>query len=135
MNTKLFFVFLFLVVAPLFAHAAPIVPCGADDFNNDGMIKDLPGARVEECHFDDFIVGINNIINFLIVIGGSVAAIVFAIAGFMILTAGANESQVTKAKGMFMQVVWGFVWMLSAWLVVKMVLVGLGVTDAFSFLG
>lgn len=128
-----FFVLMLLVVilSPLVSYAAPIVPCGIDD----AVARGLDASYAAPCDFSHFIIGINNIINFLIMIGGSIAAIVFAIAGFMILTAGANESQVTKAKGMFMQVVWGFVWMLAAWLLVKMVLVGLGVTDDFSFLG
>ncbi|OHA19346.1 MAG: hypothetical protein A3C08_01510 [Candidatus Taylorbacteria bacterium RIFCSPHIGHO2_02_FULL_47_18] len=109
-----------VLVAPLFAHAAPIVPCG-----NPGQ---------EPCGFNHFLIGINNVINFLIMIGGSIAAIVFAWAGILILTAGANESQVTKAKGMFWAVLKGFALMLAAWILVKMVLVGLGVPDAFSLL-
>lgn len=120
-----------LVIAPLFVHAAPIVPCGIDD----ALARGLNASYAEPCDFHHFIIGINNIINFLIEIGGSLAAIVFAIAGFMILTAGGNESKMEKGRGMFMQVVRGFVWMLSAWLIVKMVLLGLGVPDAFSFLG
>ena len=68
-------------------------------------------------------------------IGGSIAALVFAYAGFLILTAGGNESKMEKGRGMFMPVVWGFVWMLSAWLIVKLILIGLGVPSAFSFLG
>ncbi len=119
---------------PFAAFAAPIVPCGADDWNNDGIIKDLPGQKVEECHFNDFLVGINNIINFLITIGGSIAALVFAYAGFLILTAGGNESKMKKGREMFMPVVWGFILMLSAWLLVKMVLIGLGVDNDFILL-
>lgn len=119
------------VIIPLFSHAAPIVPCGIDD----AVARGLSVSYAEPCDFHHFIIGINNIINFLIMIGGSIAAIVFAIAGFMILTAGGNESKMEKGRGMFMQVVWGFIWMLSAWLIVKMVLVGLGVPAGFSFLG
>ncbi len=142
------FVQFVMFATPLLVYAAPIVPCGYDAAemraaNQDAasLGKPIPyptdkiTALAEPCQFNHFIIGINNVINFLIMIGGSVAAIVFAIAGFMILTAGANESQVTRAKGMFWSVLKGFALMLAAWLLVKMVLVGLGVTDAFSFLG
>ncbi|MDP3661453.1 MAG: hypothetical protein Q8R17_01195 [bacterium] len=128
------FMFLFLIMIPIFAHAAPIVPCGTET----QKVTDATGTHEvisNPCEFRHFIIGINNVINFLIMIGGSIAAIVFAIAGFLVLTAGPDESKVTRAKGMFWAVLQGFAWMLGAWILVKMVLVGLGVPDAFSFLG
>jgi len=122
--------FLVLLLLPLVAFAAPIVPCGIDD----AVARGLDASYAAPCGFNHFLIGINNVINFLIMIGGSIAAIVFAWAGILILTAGANESQMKKGREMFMPVVWGFVWMLSAWLLVKMVLTGLGLQTGFSLL-
>lgn len=111
-----------------------IVPCGIDGNTQTYTVGGKTHTYAEPCTFEHFLIGINNVINFLIMITGSVAAIVFAIAGLLILTAGTNEGQVTKAKEMFWSVLKGFVWILSAWLLVKTVLAGLGVPAAFSLL-
>jgi hypothetical protein len=121
------------------ASSAPggLVPCGFD-FDRSGQVKDpvanlpITDPRVEECRFGHFLIGINKVINFLLMITGSIAALVFAYAGFLVLTAGANEGQVTQAKGMAWSVVKGFALMLAAWLLVKLVLVGLGIQPGFS---
>ena len=115
-----FLVLLTILVLPFAVFAAPIVPCG-----NPGQ---------EPCTFNDFLVGIKNVIDFLLMITGSIAAIMFAYAGFLVLTAGPDEGKVKQAKELSWSVVKGFALMLSAWLLVKMVLVGLGVTPEFSLL-
>lgn len=98
------------------------------------------GAQYERiknpCQFNHFLIGINNIINFLIMITGSVAAIMFAYAGILVLYAsGGDEGKVTKAKEISWSVVKGLALMLAAWLLVKMVLAGLGIQPGFSLLG
>lgn len=122
------------VLFPLFSYAAPIVPCGIDGNTQTYTAGGKTHTYAEPCTFEHFLIGINNVINFLIMITGSVAAIIFAVAGVLILTAGTNEGQVTKAKETFGSVLKGFVWILAAWLLVKMVLVGLGVPAEFSLL-
>lgn len=124
------------LVLPLTTFAAPIVPCGDQSYPAGTIIngKNVSGQVSNPCQFNDFIIGINNVINFLLMITGSIAALVFAYAGFLVLTAGSNEGQVTKAKEMSWSVVKGFALMISAWLLVKLVLTALGVTGAFNLL-
>jgi hypothetical protein len=99
------------------AADSSIVPCGRIDLNKDGMIKDV-GQFVEECHFSDFIKLVSNITNFLIILGTSVAALAFAYAGFLMLTASGEMGKIEEAKAIFGKVVVGFLFMLSAWLIV-----------------
>ena len=112
---------------PLAAFAAPIVPCG-------DQTNPTTGAVLNPCTFNHFLVGIKNIIDFLLMITGSIAAIIFAYAGFLVLTAGADEGKVKQAKELSWSVVKGFALMLSAWLLVKLVLAGLGVQPDFILL-
>lgn len=94
-----------------------LVPCGVTDLNGDGMIKDV-GNVVEECHFSDFIVLISKLTNFLIILGTSIAALAFAYAGFLMFTASGEMGKVEEAKSIFGKVMVGFLFMLSAWLIV-----------------
>jgi hypothetical protein len=134
----------------VFAEQTKIVPCGdmvytkaaADSFNASHsadiqagrVAKKFEGQVSNPCQFNDLITGIKNIIDYLLLITGSIATLVFAYAGFLVLTAGSNESQVTKAKEMSWSVIKGFALMLAAWLLVKLVLTALGVTGAFDLL-
>lgn len=87
-----------------------LIPCG----NATGV--------AEECEFTDLIVLAQNVINFLIFdIGSPLAAVLFAYAGFLWVTNGGNESQISRAKDIFWAVFIGFVVMLAAWLTVNMI--------------
>ncbi|MBI5816860.1 MAG: hypothetical protein HZB09_00325 [Candidatus Yonathbacteria bacterium] len=105
----LFLLVLFAIFIPSYVFA-DLVPCNGAD-----------------CDFNDFIDLINNVINFLMFkFAVPLAAISFAIAGVMILTAGGNTGQVEKAKEIFWNVLIGLIVALAAWLVVNAILVGLG---------
>ena len=97
---------------PVYASAAPLVPCN---------------GTTEPCTFVKIIELVKNIIKFLVFsLAVPLAAISFAIAGVMILTAGGNTGQVEKAKEIFWNVLWGLIVALSAWLIVNAILLGLG---------
>ena len=96
-------------IIPMAAYAAGLVPCGGS-----GPPPEPP------CDFGQLLIMINGIINFLLYgLALPLTAIAFAFAGGLFLTARGNEAQVTKAKGIFWSVLWGFILMLSAWLLVK----------------
>lgn len=100
---------LLVVVIPAFAFAqgGGLVPCGEGG---------------NQCEFNDLIVLVNNIINFLIKsIALPVSALLFAWAGFLYLTATEDEKQVQKAHGIFMNVFVGLVVTLAAWLIINLV--------------
>jgi hypothetical protein len=110
----LFAGFLFMSIAlpsTVFAALDPasgLIPCG--------------NAVQTQCTFDDLIKLAQNVINFLIFdIAAPIAAVMFAYAGFLWVTNGGNESQITQAKGIFWAVFWGFVIALAAWLTVNMI--------------
>lgn len=94
--------------APMMAFATPppgLVPCGTE--------------TTDPCGFNDIIKLAKNIINFLIGLGVVAAALGFAYAGFLYITAMGSEEKIKHAHAIFLKVIWGFVFMLSAWLIVK----------------
>ncbi|OHA16523.1 MAG: hypothetical protein A3G52_00260 [Candidatus Taylorbacteria bacterium RIFCSPLOWO2_12_FULL_43_20] len=78
----------------------------------------VPCDGPEECDFEQAVILIQNIITFLIKISIAISALVFAASGYMMLTAGGNEGQIKKAKEMLGKVLIGFLFILSAWLIV-----------------
>ena len=70
---------------------------------------------------------INNVINFILFrLALPIAAIMFAYAGFELLTAGGDTSKMKKAKSIFLNVALGLVFAVAAWLIVDTVLTILG---------
>src|SRR3990167_3263145 len=104
------------IFLPAYTLADPLVPCSGAD-----------------CDFDSLIELIKNIVTFLLFsFAVPLAAISFAIAGVMILTAGGNTGQVEKAKEIFWNVLIGLIVALSAWLIVNAILLGLGASGLAS---
>ena len=73
------------------------------------------------CNFAAAIAMINRLITYLIYIALPIAAISFAYAGWLYLSAGDNSGQISKARTIFMDVGVGFILILSAWLIFKLV--------------
>ncbi|MSR87563.1 MAG: hypothetical protein EXS69_00075 [Candidatus Zambryskibacteria bacterium] len=71
-----------------------------------------------DCDFAKLIELAKVLINDMVVLSTLLAAMVFAYAGFLLLTSGGNEGDKTKAKDMFFKVLKGYLWILAAWLVV-----------------
>lgn len=96
---------IFFLSAFYFANAQSLgIPCG----NNIGNM----------CEFKHLIILAQNIMNFMILITLPLAAIGFAWAGWLYLSAGGNSGKITQAHEIFKKVFWGFVFVLSAWLIV-----------------
>ncbi len=128
-KTKYILIGLFLF-SPIFVSAG-LVPCGAK--------VDDPVTAVDEtevCEFSHLVLLINNIINFLLVsILLPLAAIMFAAAGFMIVTAGGDPGRISQGKEIFGSVLKGILIAFMAWLAVQTILVAVGFDSALSFLG
>ena len=69
------------------------------------------------CGYYDLLKLVNNIINWIILVSMPVAAGVFAWAGFKYMTTGISD-QKAEAKKMLLKVFFGFVFILSAWIIV-----------------
>lgn len=104
-----FFVFILLSL-PSFSQAAPLVPVQCDNPNSCGTCE--------------FVSVFNNVIQFIVQISSLLAVIVFIYAGFLMVTSQGNEGQLSKAKGLFTNVVIGLVILLAAFLIVNVVLQG-----------
>lgn len=109
-------VFLVLLV-PFFALAEGLVPCDTD------------------CGFNDFILLIQNVINFLMFdIAAPLSAVVFAWAGIMMFTAGGSPERIKQANETFKWVLIGIIVALSGWLIVSAIMGALLGAEVTSFL-
>jgi hypothetical protein len=81
----------------------------------------------DNCGFTDLMTLIQKVISFILfALAVPIAAIMFAYAGFLLITSGGEASQKTKAKKIFTNVAIGFIIAVAAWLIVKLVLSLLG---------
>ena len=71
-----------------------------------------------DCKYEDLIELANGVINVLIMLATLVATITFIYAGFRLLTSGGDEGAAKDAKEMLGKTLWGFFWILVAWVAV-----------------
>jgi hypothetical protein len=91
-------------IFPIFVKADGLVPtCGYD------------------CGYADLLKLVNTIINWIITISIPISAGVFAWAGFQYMTSAVVDKR-TDAKKMMIKVLKGFIFILSAWVIVTTVL-------------
>ncbi len=113
----------FFVAIPFFAHGEEgLVPCGTMTYNADSNPPPAGksvGDISNPCQFPHLLVLVTNITNFLIIIGAAISALAFGYAGFLMMTAAGEMGKIEEAKAIFGKVVVGFLFMLSAWLIVN----------------
>lgn len=100
-----------LVMTPVSALAAGLVPC-------DGVTV--------ACGFSQLVDLVQNVLKYILYMVAPLSAIMFAYAGFLYMFSQGGEANKTKAKNIFLYVGIGLVFVLGAWLIVKLILVGLG---------
>ncbi|MDO8482434.1 MAG: pilin [bacterium] len=115
--------FSFVAVTPVTVSAgtAGLVPCGDETYPpdaRDANNKPVGGTVSNPCDFSHVLALINNIANFFIITGAAVAALAFGYAGFLMMTAAGEMGKIEEAKAIFGKVLVGFLFMLSAWLIV-----------------
>lgn len=103
--------FILLVLLPVFAFA--------QSGNFLPLVPECPAGQ--ECGYAQLLELVRRLINWLIVISVPVSAGVFAWAGFILMTSGDNAGKRSEAKSMMTKVFIGFVFILSAWLIVSTV--------------
>lgn len=109
-----------------------LVPCGYDEVP-PGADPKVAITVAEDCDFWDLLQLAKNIIDFLLyTIAMPLAAIMFAYAGWLYLSAQGNESKVKEAHHIFGMVALGLALALAAWLIVNALVVGLGVGAKFN---
>ena len=122
-------VFIFLILLlPVFSAVAydplkGLIPC-----SNTTEVKEGSATPKGECDFYAFMKLVDNVIKFLLYyMAVPIAAIMFAYAGFLMVTAGEEAASArTKAKGIFTNALFGLVLAAACWLIVKAILDILG---------
>ncbi len=101
-------------LVPSVSYALEIVPCG----NEPDAV-----TAAKSCNFDKLILLAQRVMDFMIFISIPIATIIFTYVGVLILTSQGNTGTITKAKGIAWNVLIGFIVILSAWLLVRTILV------------
>ena len=122
-KTKTFLIYLsvfLILIMPALSLAAGLVPCN----NTPGA----DGKIAQPCDFNAFMNLINTVIKFILYdLVIPIAAIMFAYAGFLFVTAGGETASArTKAKGIFTNAVIGLLVAGAAFLIVRTILSILG---------
>lgn len=86
------------------------------------------------CEYPHLIELARNIIHNLVVFSTFIAVAVFAYVGFLLLTSGGSEDKKNQAKHAFKMVVIGYLWILTAWLLIYTITDVL-LKDGYSILG
>lgn len=105
-----------LLSVPVFVHGAGLVVCnGVDEAGN------------ATCGFKELLAMIPKVTDFIFYyLAIPFFAVIFAYAGILLLTSGGNAEAASKAKGMFLNALIGFVIALCAWIIIKYIMLTLG---------
>lgn len=82
--------------------------------------EEKANRSVTECDFNALLAQIQYLINWMFAIAIPISIGIFAYAGILFMSG--NEKNITKAKGIFSKVVWGFLIMCVAWLIINTIL-------------
>ncbi len=93
---------------PQISLAAGFIPCGGPD-----------QEPCQACHMIDLT---NNVISWLVLVLGTIAAIMIVFAGFKLVTSNGNQRAMEEAKEIMSNMVIGFVIVLAGWMLVDTVL-------------
>jgi hypothetical protein len=97
-----------------------LIPCGTT--KNSAPCEGAGG-------WDNLMKLINNVVTFIFVrLAVPIAAIMFAYAGFELLTSGGDVAKLKKAKSVFTNVAIGLIFVAASWLIVHTILITLGYT-------
>src|SRR3989344_7919835 len=111
-------IFLFVIIVPVVSFAGGLVPCD--------------GTAANPCDFNAFMALINKVIKFILFnLAIPIAAIMFAYAGFLMVTSGGGTEARGKAKKIFTNAAYGLVIAATAWLIVRTILSILGYDGAW----
>ncbi|OGI70524.1 hypothetical protein A3A09_02440 [Candidatus Nomurabacteria bacterium RIFCSPLOWO2_01_FULL_42_20] len=134
---KIFFILIVIMILALPSASSAYHKAGSPGFEHPGGKASLVPTCPEEtgCGWKEAMQLVSSIINFLLFyISLPLAALLFAYAGFIHMTAGDNVSKRTEAWKIFKAVGKGLIIALAAWLIVSAILSGLGVKKEFILL-
>ena len=101
-----------------------LIPCGREwDDNTTSWDDTMP------CNFCFFILMINNIMNFLMMLASGVAVLFLIIAGLLFVISSGDTERKNQAKTAAKYVIIGFVVIFISWIIVDFLLTGWGYLD------
>lgn len=127
--TRRFITHSFILVIILAVFFSPFLALAqADPVDADGLgLIPCDGSAEKPCDFNALMMLINKIISFILfALALPIAAIMFAYAGFLMVTSGGSAESKGKAKNIFTNAVFGIVIAAGSWLIVKTILTILG---------
>lgn len=119
---------MFMIYAPAPVHAAwtwgqPLIKCSG-----------VGSGEYGKCGFDQFVTLLNTLLQFMLIVSPFLAAIAFAIAGFLYVTAAGDSGKIETAHSIFGYTLLGLVIVLAAWIIVKFIISGLLTKPEFDLL-
>ena len=126
-----FFLF-FVMLLPLSAYsqANPSKTTQATGAAGTGMTYECgDGATAGNCTFEDAVAAVKRVTNYGAVIALGFSVVVIAYAGALYMVSEGNPGKLKEATEMFRKVAIGILFILAAWLIVSLILNGLGVNS------
>ncbi len=90
--------------------------------------------QVKPCGWPEFLELIRQLIQFAFFLAGIFATISIAYAGWLYLTSGGNAGAREKAHGILWNVVYGLVFVFTAFIIVQFILKGFGLDPSYTLL-
>ena len=110
-----------LLIPVISVAAEPLVPC-------------LTTGKPGDCDLKALMQPVDNVIQFILIyMAVPIAAIMFAFAGFKLVTSGGSSEARTKAKSIFFNAALGLALAAGAWIIIKTLLTIVGYKDGQSF--
>src|SRR3989344_7526714 len=104
--------------------------------NSDAGLVPCDGSAENPCGFDQFLTLINTVVKFIFLnLIIPIAAIMFAYAGFELVTSGGETSKREKAKKIFTNVAFGLAIAVAAFLIVQTILSIVGYDKTWDWFG
>jgi hypothetical protein len=121
------------VLINIIVLAILIIPILSLAQETSGLIPCGTVANPAPCDFNSFMALINTIINFVLFkMAVPIAAIMFAYAGFKMVTAGGEAAHArSEAKEIFTNTLFGLILAVAAWLIISTILFILGYDGAW----
>lgn len=123
MSNRLKIIVLVIVIltgVPFTAQAVKFINCGGETRDANNQI-----TSVDQCDFNDLLVTIITVINYLISVAAVVAMYYILLSGFNLITSMGNPDKIQKAKGSISNAVVGFAIVVLAFVFVNLLVNGL----------
>ena len=104
-----------------------VVPAVSFALSSNGGLVPCDNSSGDVCNFTQLMNLVNGIIHFILFfMAVPIAAIMFAYAGFLMVTSGGSTESRSKAKSIFTNALIGLAFAVAAWLIVRTILSILG---------